>query len=246
MPLLENEVAIVTGGAQGMGAAHARRILEHGARVAITDIRTDQGEAMAAELGENAIFLAHDVTERDQWDAVVEQTEAEFGPVTVLVNNAGIDIMKPFIDFTEEEFRLLLSVNLIGDFHGMQAILPSMRRAGRGSIVNISSMEGLRPTALNSIYSASKFGVTGLTKAVAQEYAEYNIRVNSVHPGAIWTPGIEAPEIRQVVDAFVDKIPMKRIGNPEEVADLVVFLASGMSSYSTGGAFVSDGGIIAG
>lgn len=245
MPLLDNDVVIVTGGAQGMGVAHARRMLEEGARVAITDISVDKGEAQAAELGENAIFLAHDVTKRNEWDAVVEKTEAAFGPVTVLVNNAGIDVMKPFIDFTAEEFDTILDVNLYGTFHGMQAVLPSMQRAGGGSIVNISSMEGLRPTALNSLYASSKFAVTGLTRAVAQEYAEYGIRVNSVHPGAIWTPGIEAPGIKEVVQAFVDQIPMKRIGNPEEVADLVVFLASRMSSYSTGGSFVSDGGIIA-
>lgn len=245
MSLLENKVAIVTGGAQGMGASHARVLLGEGARVAITDVRVDQGEALAAELGEHTVFIEHDVTRRDAWDHAIEATEAAFGPVDVLVNNAGIDFMKPFIDFTAADFQKILDVNLFGNFHGMQAVLASMRRAGGGSIVNISSMEGLRPTALNSIYGASKFAVTGLTKAVAQEYAEYNIRVNSVHPGAIYTPGIEADDIKDVVQAYVQQIPMKRIGDPEEVSKLVLFLASDMSSYSTGGAFVSDGGIIA-
>lgn len=246
MSLLENKVAIVTGGAQGMGAAHVRKLVEEGARVAITDIRVEQGQALAAELGEATIFIEHDVIRRDAWDAVIAETETAFGPVDVLVNNAGIDIMKPFIDFTAADFQKLLDVNVFGNFHGMQAVLPSMKKAGGGSIVNISSMEGLRPTGGNSIYSASKFAVTGLTKAVAQEYAEYNIRVNSVHPGAIWTPGIEAEDVRDVVQAYVQHIPMKRIGDPEEVANMVLFLASEMSSYSTGGAFVSDGGIIAG
>lgn len=245
MGLVENKVAIVTGGAQGMGASHVRKLVEHGARVAITDILDTRGETLAKELGENAIFLKHDVTRHDDWERVIGEVESVFGPVDVLVNNAGIDVMKPFIDFTEDDFHKILAVNLFGNFHGMQAVLPSMKRAGGGSIVNISSMEGLRPTGGNSIYSASKFAATGLTKAVAQEYAEYNIRVNSVHPGAIWTPGIEADDIKDTVQGFVENIPMKRIGDPEEVSNMVVFLASDMSSYSTGGAFVSDGGIIA-
>ncbi len=245
MGLLENKTAIVTGGAQGMGASHVRVLLAEGARVVITDILVDKGEALAAELGENAIFIEHDVTQREAWDTVMEKAEAAFGPINVLVNNAGIDFMKPFIDFTAETFQKILDVNLFGNFHGMQAVLPSMRRAGGGSIINISSMEGLRPTGGNALYSASKFATTGLTKAVAQEYAEYNIRVNSVHPGAIWTPGIEADDIKDTVQGFVENIPMKRIGDPEEVSNMVAFLASDKSSYSTGGAFVSDGGIIA-
>lgn len=245
MGLLENKVAIVTGGAQGMGASHVRKLVEAGARVVITDILAEKGQALASEMGDATIFVEHDVTSREAWDAVIEKTEEAFGPVDVLVNNAGIDFMKPFIDFTAETFQKILDVNLFGNFHGMQAVLPSMRRAGGGSIVNISSMEGLRPTGGNALYAASKFAATGLTKAVAQEYAQYNVRVNSVHPGAIWTPGIEADDIKDTVQGFVESIPMKRIGDPEEVSNMVVFLASDMSSYSTGGAFVSDGGIIA-
>lgn len=246
MGLLEHKVVVVTGGAQGMGASHVRRMAEEGARVVITDILVEKGQALASELGDGTIFIEHDVTSREAWDTVIAKTEETFGPVDVLVNNAGIDIMKPFIDFPVEIFQKILDVNLMGNFHGMQAVLPSMRRAGGGSIVNISSMEGLRPTGGNAPYSASKFAVTGLTKAVAQEYAEYDIRVNSVHPGAIWTPGIEADDVKEVVQNYVQHIPMKRIGDPEEVSNMVLFLASDMSSYSTGGAFVSDGGIIAG
>lgn len=151
----------------------------------------------------------------------------------VLVNNAGIDFMKKFIDFTEEDLQKILDVNLFGNFHGMQKVLPSMRKAGGGSIVNIASFEGLRGTAGNSIYNASKFAATGLTKAETQEYAEYGNRVNFVHPGAIKTPGIETDDIKDVVQDYLEKIPMKRIGNPEEVSNLVVFLASDRSSYSS-------------
>ena len=245
MDKLEGKVAIVTGGAQGMGESHVRKLLEEGAKVVITDILTDKGEALAKELGENAVFVALDVTKEDAWVQAIEQTEATFGPVDILVNNAGIDIMKKFIDFKGSELQNLLDVNLFSQFYGMQKVLPSMKKAGGGSIINISSLEGLRGTAGNSIYNASKFAVTGLTKAVAQEYAEYGIRVNSVHPGAIQTPGIEADDIKDVVAEYISRIPMKRVGRAEEVSNLVAFLASDESSYSTGAEFISDGGIMA-
>lgn len=245
MKLLENKIAMVTGGAQGLGAAHVRKLHQEGAKVIITDILEDKGKKLAEELGDNTTFVKLDVTDANSWDEAIKVAESTFGPVNVLVNNAGIDIMKPFIDFKAEDLQKLLDVNLFGNFHGMQKILPSMKKAGGGSIVNISSLEGLRGTAGNSIYNASKFAATGLTKAVAQEYAEYNIRVNSVHPGAINTPGIEADDIKDTVQNYVERIPMKRIGEAEEVANLVAFLASDKSSYSTGAEFISDGGIMA-
>jgi len=244
MGKLDGKVTIITGGSQGMGEAHVRKFIEEGSKVVIADIQEDKGKALAEELGNHAAFMKLDVTKADEWEETIKQTESTFGPVDVLINNAGIDIMKPFIDFTEDDLRKILDVNLISQFHGMQKVLPSMKKAGGGSIVNISSLEGLRGTAGNSIYNASKFGVTGLTKAVAQEYAEYNIRVNSVHPGAIQTPGIEADDIKDTVQNYVERIPMKRIGRAEEVSKLIVFLASEDSSYSTGAEFISDGGIM--
>lgn len=244
MGLLDEKVAIVTGGAQGMGAAHVRKLFEEGAKVVISDILVDKGEALAKELGEDATFVKLDVSKADAWEKAIEHAEKTFGPVNVLVNNAGIDFMKKFIDFTEEDLQKILEVNLFGHFHGMQKVLPSMKKAGGGSIVNIVSVEGLRGTAGNSIYNASKFAATGLTKAVAQEYAEFGIRVNSVHPGAIKTPGIEPDNIKEVIDNYIEKIPMKRIGDPEEVANLVAFLASDKASYSTGVEFIADGGIM--
>lgn len=245
MGKLDGKVTIITGGAQGMGAAHVRKFIEEGSKVVIADILEDKGKALAEEIGGHAAFVKLDVTKAAEWENAIEKTESSFGPVNVLVNNAGIDIMKPFIDFTEDDLRKILDVNLISQFHGMQKVLPSMRKVNGGSIVNISSLEGLRGTAGNSIYNASKFGVTGLTKAVAQEYAEYNIRVNSVHPGAIQTPGIEADDIKDTVQNYVERIPMKRIGRAEEVSKLIIFLASEDSSYSTGAEFISDGGIMA-
>ena len=245
MKLLADKVALVTGGSQGLGEAHVRKLIEEGAKVIITDILPEQGEKLAKELGNNATFVKLDVTDADSWDEAIKHAESAFGPINVLVNNAGIDIMKPFIEFTGADLQKLLDVNLFGNFYGMQKVLPSMKKAGGGSIVNISSLEGLRGTAGNSIYNASKFAATGLTKAVAQEYAEYNIRVNSVHPGAIQTPGVEAADIKDTVQNYIQNIPMKRIGKPEEVANLVAFLASDKSSYSTGAEFIVDGGIMA-
>ena len=245
MTLLAKKVALVTGGSQGLGEAHVRKLVEEGAKVIITDILVENGEKLAKELGDNTTFVQLDVTDPSSWDEAIKHAEEAFGPINVLVNNAGIDIMKPFIEFTAADLQKLLDVNLFGNFHGMQKILPSMKKAGGGSIVNISSLEGLRGTAGNSIYNASKFAATGLTKAVAQEYAEYNIRVNSVHPGAIQTPGVEADDIKDTVQNYIQNIPMKRIGKPEEVANLVVFLASDKSSYSTGAEFIVDGGIMA-
>ncbi|MGP9838813.1 SDR family NAD(P)-dependent oxidoreductase [Arthrobacter sp. 179] len=245
MGLLDHKVALITGGAQGMGASHVRKFVEEGARVVITDILVEKGQALADELGDVAAFVELDVTQAAAWDQVIARTESTFGPVDILVNNAGIDVMKKFVDFTEADVQKMFEVNFFSQFHGMQKILPSMQKAGGGSIVNISSDEGLRPTAGNAVYSASKFAVTGLTKAVAQEYAEFGIRVNTVHPGAIKTPGIEPENIKKVIEDFMEKIPMKRIGDSEEVSNLVAFVASDRASYSTGVEFIADGGIMA-
>src|SRR5699024_3589342 len=152
MGRLDGKVTIITGGSQGMGAAHVRKFIEEGSKVVIADILEDKGNTLAEELGDNAAFMKLDVTKADEWENAVEKTESTFGPVNVLVNNAGIDIMKPFIDFTENDLRKVLDVNLISQFHGMQKILPSMKKVGSGSIINISSLEGLRGTAGNSIY----------------------------------------------------------------------------------------------
>lgn len=245
MGKLDGKVAVVTGGSRGQGASHVRMLVEEGAQVVFSDVLVDEGEALAKELGKNAKFIKHDVTKADEWKKVIEEAESTYGPVTILVNNAGIVKSKKFEDFTEDEFRKILDVNLMGQFHGMQAVLPSMKKAGGGSIINISSIDGLRGAPGNSAYDASKFGVRGLTKTVALEYAEYGIRVNSIHPGVIQTPMIEADDVQGAVDELKAGIPLKRVGRPEEISKLVVFLASDDSSYSTGSEFIADGGITA-
>ncbi|MEV8546760.1 glucose 1-dehydrogenase [Streptomyces sp. NPDC051572] len=240
MARVTGKVAIITGGARGMGAAHARRFIEEGASVVITDVLKDEGHALASELGERARFLAQDVTDGARWAEVVADAEDAFGPVDVLVNNAGISFSGLMLDTSEADFRKVVDINQVGVFLGMQAVVPSMRRAGGGSIVNISSFAGLMGTAVGIAYCASKFAVRGMTKAAAAEFGREGIRVNSVHPGFIRTPMIDAfPDDHPYVQAS----PLARVAEPSEVAALVLYLASDESSFSTGSEFVVDGGL---
>lgn len=239
---LENRVAIITGGAQGMGASHARRFVKEGAKVVVTDILEEKGKAVAQELGKNAIFIKHDVTKAEDWDKVIKETESTFGPVNILINNAGIGFVKLIEDMTEKEYRMEIDINQVSIFLGMKAVLPSMKKTKNGSIVNISSVAGLIALPQYVAYSGSKFAVRGMTKVAALEFADYGIRVNSVHPGLIDTPMTQDENNAASLAEFTKSIPMKRAAQPEEVSNLVLFLASDDSSYSTGSEFVIDGG----
>ncbi|MBX0314625.1 glucose 1-dehydrogenase [Planococcus glaciei] len=243
MARLEGKVAIITGAAQGMGAAHAQKFIKEGAKVVLTDLNEEKGQALAAELGENALFIKQNVTSEADWANVVAEAEAAFGPVNVLVNNAGITMAKSILQTTEEEYRRIVDINQVSVFLGMKAIIPSMQKAGGGSIVNISSMNGLVAGAIG--YTDTKFAVRGMTKAAAIECAHYGIRVNSVHPGVIATPMIMQEDTKAAVEAFAQHIPLKRVAESEEVSNMVLFLASDDSSYSTGSEFVVDGGMTA-
>lgn len=243
MNRLKGKIAIVTGAAQGMGAAHARAFLKEGAKVVLTDLNDEKGQALAAELGEDSLFIKHDVTSEADWARVIEATEAHFGLVDVLVNNAGITQSKSLLQTSLDEYRRIVEINQVSVFLGMKSVVPLMIKAGGGSIVNISSINGLVGGAIG--YTDSKFAVRGMTKAAALEYAAYNIRVNSVHPGVIETPMIMQGDTKSAVEAFAKHIPLKRIAKPEEVSSLVLYLASDESSYSTGAEFVVDGGVTA-
>jgi 3alpha(or 20beta)-hydroxysteroid dehydrogenase len=244
---LDGRVAIITGGAQGQGEAEARRFVAEGASVVIGDISDDKGAAVAASLGDAARFVHLDVTDASQWAAAVKVAEEEFGPVTVLVNNAGILVFAPLQQLTEADLRRSIDVNLIGTFHGMQAVYRSMKGAGGGSIVNISSFGGLTGLPACGAYVAAKFAVRGLTKTAAIDYARANIRVNSVHPGGVDTPMTQAPDGTSTDDApFNQTLPIKRHARPDEIANMVLFLASDESSYCTGSEFVVDGGGLCG
>ncbi|MPY95372.1 MAG: SDR family oxidoreductase [Acidimicrobiia bacterium] len=239
---VEGKVVIVTGAARGQGAAEARLLAREGATVVLTDLRPE-GEAVAAEIGGR--FQRHDVSSAEQWDSVVSGTLAEHGRVDGLVNNAAILLTGRLLDTTEDDFRRTTDVNQMSVFLGMKAAAAHMKEQGSGSIVNISSGAGIRATAGSFAYAASKFAVTGMTKAAALELGRYGVRVNSVHPGVINTPMIAEMTEGGRSDRLVRHTPLRRMAQPEEVANLVLFLVSDESSYSTGAEFVVDGGITA-
>ena len=243
MARLEGKVAIITGAARGMGAAHARRFVSEGAKVVLTDLNVEEGTALANELGENALFVEQNVTSADEWTNVVAQAEKAFGPVNVLVNNAGISVSKSLLQMTEEEYRRIVDINQVSVFLGLKTVVPSMQKAGGGSIVNISSINGIVGGAVG--YTDTKFAVRGMTKAAAIECSHYGIRVNSVHPGVIETPMVTQGDAVEAIKEFAKHIPLKRMAQPEEVTNLVLFLASDESSYSTGSEFIVDGGLTA-
>lgn len=243
MARLKGKVAIITGAAQGMGASHARRFVEEGAKVVLTDLNEEKGNQLASELGENALFLKQNVTSAEDWAIVVAKAEEKFGPVNILVNNAGITMAKSILETTEEEYRRIVDINQVSVFLGMKTVIPSMQKAGGGSIVNISSINGIVGGAVG--YTDTKFAVRGITKAAAMECSHYGIRVNSVHPGVIATPMVVQEDTKAAVEEFAKHIPLKRVAQPEEVTNLVLYLASDESSYSTGAEFIVDGGITA-
>jgi 3alpha(or 20beta)-hydroxysteroid dehydrogenase len=248
MGRLAGKVAIITGAAQGMGAAHVRRFVVEGAKVMLTDVNAEEGRRLAAEVGGEACFTALDVTSGADWQRVVTETEARFGAVTALVNNAGV--IGPVVattELSEADYLKVCAINQTGVFLGMKHVIPSMLNAGGGSIVNISSISGIVAIygTPNSAYAASKFAVRGMTKYVAIEYAARKIRVNSVHPGYIKTPMMTAALTPEQIDIASQSVPMKRSAEPEEVSNLVLFLASDESSFITGAEHIIDGGLTA-
>lgn len=242
MGRVDGKVALISGGAQGMGAEDARALIAEGAKVVIGDILDEKGQALAdqinAETPDSIRYVHLDVTQADQWEAAVATAVDAFGKLNVLVNNAGTVALGQIGQFDMAKWQKVIDVNLTGTFLGMQASVEAMKAAGGGSIINISSIEGLRGAVMVHPYVASKWAVRGLTKSAALELGAHNIRVNSVHPGFIRTP---------MTKHFPDnmlRIPLGRPGQPEEVATFVVFLAGDESRYSTGAEFVMDGGLV--
>jgi 3alpha(or 20beta)-hydroxysteroid dehydrogenase len=247
MGRLNNKVAIITGGARGMGAATARLFVAEGAKVMIADLLDADGEKLAAELGAAARFLRHDVTDEDSWTRIIAATESAFGPVDVLVNNAGILMFKTIAETTRAEFQRVLDVNLVGCFLGTRLVGAGMVARGRGSIVNISSVDGMKAANGLSAYNASKWAVRGFTKAAAMEFGHKGVRVNSVHPGGIDTAmGNPYAEAKTEVNKRYGMVPMQRVGDPVEVAYTSLFLASDESSYLCGAEIAVDGGMLCG
>jgi 3alpha(or 20beta)-hydroxysteroid dehydrogenase len=250
MGQLDGKVALITGGARGMGKAHVQRFVTEGAKVVFGDVLEEDGVKLAAELGDDVRFLRMDVTRPEDWTAAVELAVSTFGTLNVLVNNAGIIKHKNTEDMSLEEFRQVLDVNLVGQWLGVKSVIAPMKAAGGGSIINVSSTEGFVGAAGMTAYAASKFGVRGMTKSAARELGEFNIRVNSIHPGAILTAMALDPDVVAATAgsaaAFMNALPLNRMGKAREVSGVVVFLASDDSGYCTGTEVLVDGGMLTG
>jgi 3alpha(or 20beta)-hydroxysteroid dehydrogenase len=242
MGLLDGMVAIVTGAARGQGAAEARLLAANGAAVVLTDVLAEAGQAVAADIGDAARFVAHDVASADGWQEVVATATGAFGRVDVLVNNAAISRPLKLVDTEPEVFDEIYRVNQLGVFLGMRSVVEPMRAVGRGSIINISSVAGLRGTSTLFAYTATKWAVRGMTRSAALELARYHIRVNAIFPGVIDTP-MNDGNPAAMNEVLVRSTPMRRMGEPDEIAQAVLFLASPSSSFATGAELAIDGGM---
>ena len=239
MGRLQGKVCLITGGARGQGEAEARLFAAEGGKVWIADVLDAQGEALADAI--DCQYRHLDVSEEAQWSTLVDEIVASDERLDVLINNAGIFRSKRLIDMPTEEFQLVMDINCKGVFLGMRTVAPVMIKGGSGSIVNISSLAGMRAAAGAIAYGASKWAVRGMTKAASVELARKGIRVNSIHPGLIETP--MADELGGNTDKLIRRIPLGRIAEASEVANMALFLASDESSYSTGSEFIIDGGL---
>ena len=241
---LYERVVLITGAARGQGEAEARLFVAEGASVVLGDVLDAEGKAVAESLGDAAVYVHHDVSDAASWDGFAETATRRNGRVDALVNNAGIMVYKTMEEMTLEEYRRVIDVNQVGCFLGMKAVIPGMRAAGGGAIVNVSSTAGMRGFAKGIGYVSSKFAVRGLTRTAAQELGPLDIRVNSLHPGGVdtvlgwWYDDVD-------VEQLYGSTPLGRIGRPEEMARMVLFLICDDSSYCTGAEFVADGGLLA-
>ncbi|RHW46310.1 short-chain dehydrogenase [Bombilactobacillus bombi] len=244
MKRLENKVAIITGGAAGIGLATTKRFILEGAKVVFTDVNDTEGTKVQKELGNKAVFIKQNVASENDWIKVVQNTLDKFGKIDILFNNAGIYRIKPIIDISLDEWKQLLDININGVFLGMKHVLPKMASSNSGSVINASSIAGLIGSAGHVLYGASKGAVRIMSKDEAAEYATHNIRVNSIHPGYITTAMSDyASESLKLSKEELNKTyPLGRMGKPEEVANLVLFLASDEAAFITGTEIPIDGG----
>lgn len=242
---MDGKTVIVTGGSRGQGGATTEVFAKQGANVLIADVLVDEGEALAKRLGSAVRFIKTDVADAASWANLVAIAQ-ETGRIDVLVNNAAISEYGPLLDTSPDRFNKILMVNMMGPYLGMQAVLPTMLKAGKGAIINVSSVNGLRGTSQMVAYDGSKWGLRGMTKAAALEFAPHGIRINSVHPGAIDTPMLNPTGVDTIELARAMRIGFGRVGRPEEVAHATLFLASDEASYICGAEVAVDGSWSAG
>ena len=241
MGQLQGKTIIITGAAQGMGAVHARRCVEEGASVVLTDLQAEAGEKLAAELGDAARFVSQDVTSESDWDRVIGEATGRFGEIDGLVNNAAIWWTQPIVEEDASKFMRMLEVNVLGTWQGIRKVAPVMRESGGGSIVNLSSIAGTRGIPEHGAYGASKWAVRGLSKVAAAELGVWNVRVNTIHPGAVEGTGMFLIPEEEHDTVFAEQ-PLRRPGLREEISGLLLFLLSDQSGYITGHEHVIDGG----
>ncbi len=248
MGRLQNKVALITGGARGQGEAESRLFAAEGAQVVVADVLEEEGQKLAQDIGKNAFFMPLDVSDEAAWTKVVAEIEKRCGRLDILVNNAGVLLISPLLETDLSLYRRVVDINQVGCFLGMKIGGAAIVRAGGGAIVNISSIAGMWGVPHGVAYTASKFAIRGMTKVAAMELGPKGVRVNSIHPGAIDTAMTRGGPFEGDVDPddACKKQPLPRIGQPEEVARLALFLASEECSYSTGSEFVIDGGVTAG
>jgi 3alpha(or 20beta)-hydroxysteroid dehydrogenase len=240
---LDGKVAFITGGARGQGLEAAKLFVREGARVVLADLLDAEGKEAAGSIGDEAHFVHLDVTSEEDWTTAMSEAEQRYGDVSVLLNMAGILKFGKIIEQQLAEYMSVINVNQVGVFLGMRAVFESMKRAGGGSIINVSSVEGLRGSVGLAAYTASKFAVRGMTKVATGEFGKFGIRVNSIHPGVIDTAMLRAQTGDIDLNAvFKRGVPLRRAGTPQDVANLALFLASDDSSYCSGAEFVVDGG----
>ena len=245
MGALDGKVALITGGARGQGAAEAELFVAEGADVVITDVLDEPAEALSATLGPSASYLHLDVASEGEWDDVVARVDERFGRLDVVVNNAGVLSEAANIESQPlDDYMRIVSINQVGCWLGMKKTIPLLRRGGGGSIVNISSVAGMRGAEGSAAYAATKWAVRGMTKCAALEVARDGVRVNSVHPGFVDTQLLS--EVGTDAASLGPKVPLGAVGQPADVARLALFLASDASAYCTGAEFVIDGGLLAG
>ena len=244
---LKGKTAIITGGARGMGEATARKFVEEGAKVLIADVQDEAGQALAKELGADTRFCHLDIADDTQWKAALAVAENAYGPVGVLVNNAAVNAFRSILELDKATFMKVIEVNVVGTFLGLQIVGGAMVQRRQGAIVNISSIDGMRGANALSAYVSSKWGVRGLTKVAAIEFGPRGVRVNSIHPGGVFTAmGNPTGRSLEETNKAYGMVPLQRIGMPNEVAQASAFLASDEASYINGAELTVDGGWMAG